>query len=687
MSDHVRKIAIHIRSSKKTGDSHAHKKVKAHLHTHTHDEARRKVAHEAREQLHAKHRLHKALHTVTMSVPLPPTTHVTVPTPPPAKLTKEKEEEVNKTHPIEITVARSSASLPKKTPFTIPKKPAQVEGVSMYGLKVAYFCMEVGLESAIPTYAGGLGILAGDMLKSCADLGVAAIGVTLLHRKGFFRQALDQSGWQIENPEIWDPSEKLTRLPFQVSLTLEGRPIAVGAWLYKIPGRKGEALPVIFLDTDLPENTDEDRRITDGLYDGDLRMRLRQEAVLGIAGMRMLTAIGATNLEKYHMNEGHSALLTLELYRHFAGSEEPVEEVRRRAVFTTHTPLATGHDKFGDQLVFATLGRSYIPEAIAGLVFESGVLNMTRLGLNFSKYVNGVAKRHGEVAREIFPGYQIESITNGVNAREWTSPPFARLFDKYLPTWRRDPYSLRSALAIPEEEMWEAHEEAKRELFAYIGMKHRVKFDMDALTIGFARRAASYKRGNMLFTDVERLKRIAESTPAGLQIIYAGKAHPADRDGKLVIQSIIENMRHVGTNIRCVYLEDYDMEMAKLLVSGVDVWLNTPERPLEASGTSGMKAALNGIPQLSILDGWWLEGHIENATGWSIGAHPGALHEGSEHEDVEDMYAKLEHVIIPKFTNERGAWVHMMRQTIAINGSFFNTHRMVEEYVSNAYFH
>ena len=620
---------------------------------------------------------------VVESVSMPVSAPVVPPVVPPAS-------SVSPLPPAPAAPAAPAASpvAPVEAPrsFVVPKKPALLEGVNMNTCSVAYFCMEIALHNEMPTYAGGLGVLAGDMLKSCADLRVPVVGVTLLYRKGFFRQEIDESGWQHEMEEVWDPSRFLTLLPQEVTLTLEGRTVRVHAWLAKVQGVGGNIVPVLFLDTDVAGNSEEDRHITDRLYDNDQRWRLLQEAVLGIGGARMLEAVGATRLEKYHMNEGHAALLTLELYRRFAAFEEPIEEVRARAVFTTHTPVAAGHDRFEQGMVNRVLGTEYIPAQINNAVFEGGMLNMTRLGFSFSNHINGVAKKHGEVTRELFPGYRVESITNGVYARDWVSPPFAQLFDRYLPGWQADPHSLRYVLSIPLDAIAAAHAEAKRTLITYVNDHHHAQMRPEYFTIGFARRAASYKRAHMLFSDIDRLTRIARSSK-GIQIIFAGKAHPADNEGKLVIQRVIESMRRLGTEIRCVYIEDYDMEIGKLLVSGVDLWLNTPTRPQEASGTSGMKAALNGVPQLSILDGWWLEGHIEHVTGWSIGIHPeqGPI-DNPDANDTEDLYRKLEQVILPRFEHERDEWTRVMRQTIAINGSFFNSHRMVEQYVLGAYF-
>lgn len=629
-------ITIHIRTPKKHGVSHAHKRAKAHRHTHEHDHERKQ--------------------------------HIV--------------QELKVTQPVVTPPIASVAP----TCVVVPKKPAVIADIPLSAYAVAYFCMEIALAPQIPTYSGGLGILAGDMLRSAADLKLSTIGVTLLYRGGYFRQRFDESGWQMEEAEVWDPRTQLIPLENEVQVNIEGRDVVVRAWLYKVRGVSGHENPVLLLDTDVPANSPEDRRITERLYQGDKRMRLMQEAILSIGGMRMLEKIGATNIHKFHMNEGHSALLTLELYRLYASCGDPIEEVRRRAVFTTHTPVAAGHDRFPEDLVLRTLGVHYIPRAIEHLVFQSGELNMTRLGFNFSQYINGVAKKHGETSRELFPGYSIESITNGVHAETWTSPYVAKLYDKYLPGWRIDPYNLRYALSIPTEELWEAHQESKRHLCEFVALSTRVKLDPEVFTIGFARRSTGYKRGYLLFSDMERLRRIAERGK-GIQIVYAGKAHPDDREGKLMTQDIIRKMRELGGKVTCVYLENYNMELAKLLVSGVDLWLNTPARPLEASGTSGMKAALNGVPQFSTLDGWWLEGHIEGVTGWSIGEHPeGGVRDDADQRDVEDLYMKLEYVIIPRFENERHTWTKMMRSAAAINGSFFNTHRMVEQYVLSAYF-
>lgn len=565
-------------------------------------------------------------------------------------------------------------------------EPVIVEGIDVAQLRVAYFTMEVGLSGDFPFYSGGLGILAGDALKSFADLNLPVVGVSLLYRKGYFRQRFDERGWQFEEPEAFSPEGRLVLLPQKVRVLIEGRPVVVRAWLHRLEGVSGRVNPVLFLDTDTDENTPEDRGITHTLYAGDHRYRLKQEAILGIGGVRMLELLGATRIEKYHMNEGHAALLALELYRRHMLLEDPVAVLHRLLVFTTHTPIAAGHDRFDLSLVHEVLGRDIVPAPLLHAVTENGKLNMTRLGFELSGHINGVAKKHGDVTREMFPGYKIDAITNGVHARTWVAPPIARVFGTYLRGWESDPSSLRYALSLPSDEVWNAHQEAKRHMLDAIAARTGIRLDENVFTIGFARRATAYKRAELLFFDVERLSRIAQKSGKGVQVVLAGKAHPHDHEGKLGIQRVIAKIKALGPRVRAVYLENYDIDLAKLLVSGTDLWLNTPIRPQEASGTSGMKAALNGVPQLSVLDGWWLEGHIEGVTGWSIGPHPEHTTSVSDREDAESLYTKLEYLILPRYYDERDAWIRMMRHTIAINGSFFNTHRMVEQYVLTTYF-
>ncbi len=548
-------------------------------------------------------------------------------------------------------------------------------------IHVAYFSMEIGIDADIPTYSGGLGVLAGDTLRSCADLGVPIIGVTLLYKNGYFRQKIED-GNQVELEINWDPSV-MERLETTADITIAGRDVKVAGWLYNLEGISGSVVPILFLDTDLDENSEEDRDITKHLYGSGRDYRLKQEIVLGIGGLRLLKKIGCSSILKYHMNEGHSALLTLELINE-AEDDVPLGEIKEKTVFTTHTPVPAGHDKFDESLARSLL-QGLVPARVADSIYKDGVLNMSRLGLQFSRYVNGVARKHGEVSRNMFPGYNIESITNGVHSVFWTAQPFKDLFNKYIPGWEQDPFSLRYVLSVPKQDIWEAHMRCKRSLIDFVNSRYSVGLDINTLTIGFARRATSYKRGDLLFTDTERLKKIVEKA-GNIQILYAGKAHPEDNGGKDLIKRIINHMGSVKDKIKVCYIEDYDISIAKYLVSGVDVWLNTPMRPREASGTSGMKAAHNGVPHFSVLDGWWLEGHIENITGWSIGVHPDKSPICNNDEDAEDLYMKLEYIILPKFYKERDSWIDVMKHSIAINASFFNTHRMVQQYVLNAYF-
>jgi starch phosphorylase len=554
-------------------------------------------------------------------------------------------------------------------------------GIDFNRVKVAYFSMEIGIAADIPTYSGGLGVLAGDTLRSAADLELPMIGITLIYQKGYFRQKIDGDGNQHEEDRHWKPEEHLEKLPYTTNVQIEGRDVKIGCWLYKLKGITGKENPIIFLDTDLEGNSDYDRTITHHLYGNDKRYRFAQEIVLGIGGKRIIKEMGC-KIDKHHMNEGHSALLSIELYKELNRNRD---EVRNRCVFTTHTPVPAGHDAFDSSLVMNML-RDYLDEDIGKIIFNDNLLNMTYLGLQFSEYVNGVAKKHGEISRGMFPGYDIDSITNGIHSAYWVCPHFKKLFDEYVPNWESDPFSLRYVLGIPRNRIWDTHMEAKKELISFINEKYGMDMDAEVFTIGFARRAATYKRGDMLLTDPDRLIEIAKNS-GKVQIIFGGKAHPSDGMGKDIIRRIVQKSKAIAHEIKVCYVEDYGIEIAKKMVSGVDLWLNTPLRPKEASGTSGMKAAHNGVPQFSVLDGWWIEGHIENKTGWSIGAHPHMHTQNDHEEDVDDMYTKLEYVILPMFYNSQDKWQEIMRNCIAINGSFFNTHRMVQQYVLNAYFY
>ncbi|HEY9449697.1 MAG TPA: alpha-glucan family phosphorylase [Gemmatimonadaceae bacterium] len=559
---------------------------------------------------------------------------------------------------------------------------------------VAYFSMEIGLEQSIPTYSGGLGVLAGDTVRSAADLGVPMVAVTLLDRRGYFRQHLDQAGGQTETPVVWRPEDFLETLDVRATVSIEGRTVHVRPWLYQVHGIDGHVVPVYLLDTDLPENSEWDRALTGQLYGGDTRYRLCQEVVLGMGGASVLGAMGHDVGVQFHINEGHAALLTLALLeRQLAGREHwdvtdaDIDAVRSRCIFTTHTPVPAGHDRFSLSQVRSVLGEARTNLLRAARCCDDGNentwLNMTRLALRFSRYVNGVAMRHGEVSQAMFPNYAVHSITNGVHAVTWVSPPFRELFDRRIPEWRRDNLYLRYAISTSLDEIREAHMRSKRALLDEVTRRTGAVLDPQVMTIGFARRVTPYKRADLIFSDLDRLRAIAaEAGP--LQILFAGKSHPRDGGGKELIRHVFRAARELEGSIRVVYLENYEMDLGALLTSGVDLWLNNPMKPLEASGTSGMKAALNGVPSLSVLDGWWVEGHVEGVTGWSIGN--GNATEPNSAAEANDMYLKLERVILPLFYGLPLAYAQVMRYAIALNGSFFNTQRMVQQYVRDAYF-
>ena len=550
--------------------------------------------------------------------------------------------------------------------------------------------MEIGLQSAVPTYSGGLGILAGDTLRAAADLEVPIVGVTLVYRKGYFYQRIDDAGTQKEEPVEWPLDDFLEEMAPRVLVQIGGRAVQIRCWRYAVQGINGYPVPVYLLDSDLPENAEQDRRLTDRLYGGDQKHRLQQEIILGVGGVRMLRALGYHNLDRFHMNEGHASFLTLEILAeemakagNGAPAEREIKAVRERCVFTTHTPVPAGHDQFPVEMVKTELEPHQF--ATCQDYIADGKLNMTYLALNLSHYVNGVAKKHGEVSRLMFAEHPIDSITNGVHAATWTSPPFQTIFDKYIPGWREDNFALRYALNISRDEIWDAHQAAKRAFIDLVNRQTNIGMDADVLTLGFARRAATYKRADLLVSDVNRLKAItAKHGP--LQIIYAGKAHPNDGGGKDLIKHIHEAMPKLAPEVKLTYLRNYGFSLGQRMTAGVDIWINTPQRPMEASGTSGMKAALNGVPSLSVLDGWWLEGCIEGVTGWSIGEEEPPESGDVSKADAKALYDKLEKTIFPMFLKDRKQYANIMRHTIALNGSFFNTHRMMQQYVLNAYF-
>ena len=552
--------------------------------------------------------------------------------------------------------------------------------------QIAYFSMEIAVAPDMPTYSGGLGVLAGDTLRSAADTGLPLVAITLVHRKGYFQQHLNAEGVQSESDEPWRPEDVLQPLEPVEAITIQGRPVMVRAWRKDIVGVDGHVVPVIFLDTDLEPNDSWDRQLTDHLYGGDTFYRLCQETVLGMGGVRILAALGCQPVV-FHMNEGHAALLTLGLLEEnieegklLDASEPEINAVRNRCVFTTHTPVPAGHDRFALDQARQVLGDERTRALEKFGCCHDGMLNMTYLALRFSRYVNGVAMQHGRVSREMFPEYAVQAITNGVHAATWIQPAMQALLDQKIPHWRRDNLYLRFAIGIAPTEIRSRHLEAKRTLISTVASRTGVQLREDRFTIGFARRAAAYKRADMLFADSARLSKLAEEC-GGLQIVYAGKAHPHDDLGKNIIHHVFESAAKLHSDLlNIVYLENYEWELGAILTGGADLWLNTPRRPYEASGTSGMKAAMNGVPSLSTLDGWWIEGCIEGATGWAI------IESDDEAQEADSLYEKLENEILPLYYRYPEKWAEVMRMSLAINGSFFNTHRMLYQYVTNAYF-
>jgi starch phosphorylase len=606
---------------------------------------------------------------------------------------------------------------------------------------VAYFSAEFGLTECLSIFAGGLGILAGDHLKSASDIGVPLVGVGLLYQQGYFQQYLTQAGWQQEAYQDNDfhnlpvsPALGRDGQPVMVEVAYPGGPVRAQVWKAQV-GR----IALYLLDANFDGNTrPEDREITHQLYGGDREMRIRQEIMLGIGGYRALEALGLQPTV-YHMNEGHSAFLALEHVRRLMETRGlPFAAARELAsaslIFTTHTPVEAGHDYFPPDLMdryFGDYARSlglprdeFLALGRCG-AWDRGEFCMTVLALRLASYRNGVSKLHGHVSRQAFqslwPGVPVDEvpirhITNGVHFRSWISLEMNQLFDRYLgPGWRDEPSDgdvWSRVYGIPAEELWRTHQRRRERLVAWARRRLRDQrtrrgvplaeieaadevLDPDALTIGFARRFATYKRATLILRDIERLKRILTDSALPVQIIFAGKAHPRDTEGKELIRQIVSLAARPELGRRLVFLEDYDMAVARYLVQGVDVWLNTPLRPLEASGTSGMKAAANGVLNLSTLDGWWDEvwrdPNRPEGIGWAIGR--GETYDDRNYQDqveAEALYELLERDVVPTFY-DRGAdrvprkWVNRMKSSIGTLSRFVNTHRMVSEYTREFY--
>ncbi|WP_210385370.1 alpha-glucan family phosphorylase [Brucella anthropi] len=550
--------------------------------------------------------------------------------------------------------------------------------------RFAYFSMEIALRPEVHTYSGGLGVLAGDSARSAADLNLPMVFITLVSRQGYVRQEIGNGHVQVSHPDPWEPEAFATPLPSMVAVTIEERPVWIRPWLYTQECPLGHSIPVLLLDTDVEQNADEDRRITDTLYGGDREYRLKQEIVLGIGGHAVLRALGFA-IEKYHMNEGHAALLTLPLLRATRAVEDTapaiakrydIGAVRDQCVFTTHTPVDAGFDKFDYTLVARVLGDFIEPEILRDLAGQEE-LNMTRLALNLSSYVNGVARRHAETTRTLFPGYTIASITNGVHVHKWMHNAIASLYEESLPNWAHEPEVLAFADHVNDSVLWNAHQSAKADLLDVIAQTTGRKLRLDLPLIGYARRMTAYKRPELLFSDVASLRDVAQDQP--FQIVMAGLAHPSDIGGQDAIRAIGAHMDALEGTIPIVFLPGYNLERATSLVSGCDIWLNTPLPPLEASGTSGMKAAINGVLNLSVLDGWWVEGCVDGVTGWSLETT------GSPEGDARALYDKLRDVVLPMYHGDRSGWIRMMKQSISKIGPSFNSHRMMRRYATEAY--
>jgi starch phosphorylase len=598
---------------------------------------------------------------------------------------------------------------------------------------VAYFSAEFGFHEAIPNYSGGLGILAGDHCKSASDLDLNFVAVGLLYRHGYFRQEIDKDGAQ----HAVSLNQNFHHLPIRevqrdgagllISVRILDREVFAKVWQLPV-GR----IDLFLLDTDIPENNAEDRLITAELYGGDQEMRMRQEIVLGIGGVKALKALGI-DPEVFHMNEGHSAFLAMERIRRKVVEKKlefysALQIVASANIFTTHTPVPAGNDSFPREMMRKYFG-DFAKEL--GIPFDelfsfgqtrvdrSDPFSMTILALRMSRHSNGVSKLHGEVSRSLWkdvwngvPVHEvpITSVTNGIHTKTWMAPEFSALYRKYLGEWEEritEPDFWRKVIDIPDSELWETHQQLKHRLVEFVRERVRIRrerigdspeairnvnriLDPEVLTIGFARRFATYKRGALLFSDKERLKRLLNDTTRPVQFIFAGKAHPRDEGGRALIQEVYRFSREAGFENRVVFLEDYDSYIARRLVQGVDLWLNNPLRPMEASGTSGMKCAPNGGINLSVLDGWWHEGFNGN-NGWPIAAEisDGTV-EFQSAVDANSLYQLLENQIIPLYYAKPDgklplAWLQLMRESIRSVTPVFNTHRMVKEYTERLY--
>jgi starch phosphorylase len=548
--------------------------------------------------------------------------------------------------------------------------------------KIAYFSMEMELENSIKTYSGGLGILAGDILRSAADLRLPMIGVTLLNDQGYFNQKINQAGEQEESIVGDYDFLHLKKIRNTATIKIGQDLVKIGAWQYLINGADGFKIPIYLLDTNFPDNKPVYQSLTGRLYGNDKEYRLLQEIILGRGGFAFLKALGYS-IKKFHINEGHGSLVAIS---QFLSSRRKslltkIGDTKNKCIFTTHTPVKMANDVFPLDLVLKH--QPDFPLDIPEII-ENQQVNMTKVALYFSGYINGVALSHGRVSRKMFPNYLIHAITNGVHSLTWTAPEFALLYDQHLFNWRHSSLSLRNAFVIPTAEIWEAHQAAKNRLLKFVKERTGTELELNTFTIGLARRFTAYKRPLLLLRDMAKLIKIS-GTVGKIQIIYAGKAHPADGGGKKLVAELNALIKQYQAQIKIVFLEGYDTDIAKLMTAGVDLWVNTPLPPNEASGTSGMKAAHNGVPQLSTFDGWWKEGYIRGKTGWTIRGNKIIAAGDVDYKDALSLYYLLEHEIIPLYYQHPHEWREIMRFVIGINASFFNTERVLREYAQNAY--
>lgn len=548
---------------------------------------------------------------------------------------------------------------------------------------VAYISMEIAIDSNIPTYSGGLGVLSGDTIRSAADLEIPAVGVCLCYSSGYFYQLFNEFGEQCERSMTWTFEFEFERVPKPIEMMIEDKKMKVSAWRYQVIGQSGHIIPIYLLTTDVQGNEEWMKKLTAALYDSTSRWnRIVQEAILGIGGVRLLESLGYDNIEVFHLNEGHGAFACLELYNRY----KDVEKVREKVAFTTHTPVPAGHDRFEQSLVDKVFV-DRMPKEIRKLADDKGTFNMTHFGINLSRYQNGVAKKHGQISNEMFPGHDIDYITNGIHLPFWVSKPIRKILDKKWPNWKAKPELLQNAIEIDDLELFDAHLLNKYNLISYQKSHSWNLLDEELITIGFARRFATYKRAILLFHDIDRLGKIAQGN---IQFIFAGKAHPKDQAGKDYIKKIFEAGEYLYDNyeVKVVLMENYNMDLAHMLTSGCDIWLNTPNRYREASGTSGMKASLNGVLNFSVQDGWWLEGYkMNHMAGWAIGPDdsnpndPGVSNDWTI--DSNAIYEILENEVIPTYMDHDN-WIYRMKCAIGL-AAFFNTHRMVRDYAEKAY--